>query len=679
MHDSGDLQARCISAIFYFICWLAFWTLGSNFVSMLGLDSAFLPWVLLISLGLALALYLIKRPKWHSLKTRISESGRFPVIKINELCGISGLLIGGILLSTSTFKYHSSLAFFLIFAVLLACSSLLFSRRSKVFQNADLKAPWRDEVGLCFILLLLLFFYFLGHQPDYDDTNFINLGLGAYRSEAGVFVLDTMLGDGPTAIHLPSYRVHSFELLFATLGHLLPGEAIFYAHFVLPFIFIIIFALTLFLVYRPMLSGFWVIGAIFHLAVMIATIDSYRSFGAHGLFRFFQGKIFFIQVLIPLLCYATIYTYKRPKSEAWLLLSALAVCSVGMTANAIYAAPLCIGLVLLACIISSPKNAENYKKVAICLSACAYPILIGVILVLSGGAYPSQFERPPSQGLSLFSYFGYNYYGLFFVCILPAAFYVIARVTNSLTPIYYSLGLVLFIFNPIFWPVYSYVTGNLNFRIYWATPFAIIFSLSICYVLITILRVMKLSQRVTVVILVGLSLNALALLTLDKTVYRERLIKVNWKYPDYRVDQKYYSIARKVHEIARQPCRVLVPSDIAHHLTMIEGHPYPIAISSMYQTHYRHTMDIEQRDMRTYLLKSVSVKDTATINIEDLRRLVAKFDIGLVLIDNSNVNLDIFRAALQQKGFKQSELDEYRLYYRECNAKHNLKSNLYQP
>src|ERR1700675_1552886 len=71
---------------------------------------------------------------------------------------------------------------------------------------------------LSLLILVLLAIYYFSHRADADDAKYINLAIGAQRTTGGVFQFDTMLGDGPGAIHLPTYKFHSFELLGAVIS-----------------------------------------------------------------------------------------------------------------------------------------------------------------------------------------------------------------------------------------------------------------------------------------------------------------------------------------------------------------------------------------------------------------------------------------------------------------------------
>ena len=114
--------------------------------------------------------------------------------------------------------------------------------------------------GIGGLPVLVLALYYFGHRPDWDDANYINLASGAQRSAAPICAVDTMLGDGPYAIHLPTYRIQSFELLGAALSSITGLAPIAAVHLQL-----VLAALVLALTLIPALGRDWLAGAVSRL------------------------------------------------------------------------------------------------------------------------------------------------------------------------------------------------------------------------------------------------------------------------------------------------------------------------------------------------------------------------------------------------------------------------------
>jgi len=343
------MHEKCLQYIFYFVSWFALWTIGSNWISFTGQESHYLIiWFFItIIVELILIFATIKKHFIVAIENRAILNFEHMNLRQLNLIHIGVVLFISYLITSINYKFHSIWIFFcgLCFLTFYMFFNYSYNKKLVLHQITDIKSV-QDKLEFLITFLILAVLYYFGHQPDYDDANFINLGLGAFRSEFGVYVKDTMIGDGLTAIHLNIYKSQSYELLHGTLAELFSIESIFIAHIILPFIFLCIYTAVLYLVYRTILGNYLLIGVIFHLIFLIVSIDGFQSYGAHGIFRLFQGKIFFIQVLIPLLCYMGILHYKNPTFKSWLFLFCIQVSAVGMTVNAIYAAPLALGLIL---------------------------------------------------------------------------------------------------------------------------------------------------------------------------------------------------------------------------------------------------------------------------------------------------------------------------------------------
>ena len=78
-------------------------------------------------------------------------------------------------------------------------------------------------------------FALFAHRPDADDCHYINLSVGAVdNADQPLLKWDTMHGIPELPIVLPTYRVHSIELMMAALSRTTGIDAINLFHFLLP-------------------------------------------------------------------------------------------------------------------------------------------------------------------------------------------------------------------------------------------------------------------------------------------------------------------------------------------------------------------------------------------------------------------------------------------------------------
>lgn len=659
----SPLMNTAMSVLFYVFLWFGFWTIGTNLFAMAEAPCDVLIYhFILTNIVVIAAVIKFGSPYQHDdFDTDLLKTSCTSMSWTTK--GLAGVLLSiSLVTALATYTLHHGWLLFIGFMSI--ASSVIFLQSRTGDETTAQQAPASHQ-GLLLLLFttLVISLYLFGHQIDTDDANFINLGIGVFRSQGGIFELDTMIGDGPLPLHLPTYKAHSFELLFATLAYILPGTTLFYAHIAIPVLLCGVLAFSLFYINTSLFGRHWFSASLIQLAILIFCLDTISSLGAHGLFRLFQGKAGFLLIIMPLIVAQTIRwnTYGKYRDLVFTFL--LMVSGCGFTANAIFAAPMALGLAALPFLFMKPLSASNIKQWLLTFSPVIYPALIAGLILSLEGAHPSEILTPATLTEAIFTHLGWSLIGVLFLAMLPvAAFFTKNHIAAKYSAIYVAAA-VFFLLNPLLWPIYAAITGNLPARLFWSLPIPLLLSFTIIYVSNVTLSMIN-THTLRYSGLIALS-TLFLLLSLFSTNFKPNPpVPINWKpLPTYRVNTAEFQLAKAFVKISAEDDVALLPAEIADDITMIEGHPYPIAVRNLYLQHYRHTMATDELTLRSELFNSVTDASHQHISADRIRQGIHQLNIQWVLISEQNQNFANYRAALNELNFSETQpFGKYRLF-----------------
>jgi hypothetical protein len=477
------------------------------------------------------------------------------------------------------------------------------------------------------LFLLLVALYYFSHRADGDDANFVNLAIGAQRTTGSVYQFDTMLGDGPGPIHLPTYKFHSFEILGAVISSITGLEPIAVLHLVLPLAQLALLPLVLFLTLSPVAGGSWLAAALLWAAFLFLNETTLASWGVHGIIRLFQGKAFLVSALVPLIVALTVRWFRRGERVDLFGLCFANICAIGFSANGLYGGPLASGFVAAAFVASAPQSRIVWRRVFSLIWTVSYPALIAALIILFGLALPSEVAQPIAavNALCFVATFGMAGHIVLALIALGGVGFVgtdIARVGLTYVPLTMLLTL-----NPISWTLLNAITGNLGFRVFWSLPAA---SMSALTALALFKRLGLRSERgllasaaMALVVAVGWNIKTSGPMT-----------AVQWHEPDLKVNRDDYDLARRLVLDTHASCRILAPEHISTWLTTIRGAPYPVFARELYLIHYRFTMPATERALRERL--RLVVDGTVSATAPSAAELTsAGIPIGIVAVDDT--------------------------------------------
>lgn len=376
------------------------------------------------------------------------------------------------------------------FACIVATASAvtIFKSPSHVETARTVASCGSHRTVLIFAILCaaVLALYFVTSMPDGDDAFYLNLPIGMKSSAGGLLVADTVLGDPDWPILGSNYRAESLPTLTAAISAVTGVPVIIVAHSILPALWCLVFACAIYVMSFALFRRYWPLCAFAYLLILTGFGASLQGYGVHGVLRLYHGKAVFIAILAPLIVFVAFAALKLRSTTTFLLLAALQICALGATANSIYLAPLCAGLVCGAWFLRT-SGADRLRPLLL-LCASTYNLLVGAYLVVFDA--PTTFQLgSTSIASAVWSIFNSLTLMAIFVCACVFAALAPLVAERWRLAAFYFLTAFICIVNPLLWDLYAdHVTGDLNFRLFWAIPFPFFVAVGVALAAVSIPR-----------------------------------------------------------------------------------------------------------------------------------------------------------------------------------------------
>ncbi|MFL6721576.1 MAG: hypothetical protein ACJ8FT_07210 [Sphingomonas sp.] len=608
------------------LLWFALWTVTVNAFVLAGSYFQVLPWCLLSTTVLAAGAGILFLPP---LLTGYELGAVAEVQPRSVSYARLVLLIAAALAGAAVTQITRSAAVAIAAATMTSALAYRLWRPTVIAASA----PERHFAWEFLLVVVVIFaLYYFGHLADWDDANFLNLAAKAPLSRGHIYQFDTMVGDGPHPIHLPTYKLHSYELLGATISYLLGLEPILVAHLLLPIATLLMLACVIALVLRPAAGKHWVCAALFASALLYANATTLQSWGTNGLPRFHQNHGPLVMIVPLLAAGLTIRWFMRRQRVDLLGLALLNICAVGISANGLFVGPAAIGFVALAFLAASPK--ANWSAAWRLLPTLIYPAIIGAVVVLHHLALPSEVATQQSSYSSFRNVIGWRAEGLALLALIPLAPLAARDPRSRFAAAVYFPAALLVVLNPLGWSVVSAVTGNLGYRIFWAIPGTFIAGMVLA-------KLVEFAGIRSKLISLSLGLAALAGGIMYNQFAAAAASRVQWHQPGLRVPKEDYVLAKRLASLTPAGCKALVPARYAVWIVGLKGGPYVVATSSLYLTHYRLTEPKDELSARWALFDLVNGEQVTTALPSVIQLHSYGMDVGLVATDRSNPNLAV--------------------------------------
>lgn len=512
-------------------------------------------------------------------------------------------------------KTHDARPLWSILAVL--CVASLLPRKSPDAPPAQTLNTARPPQGVGVLLLgatiILLYLFVL--RPDADDAFYLNLPIGLKTASHGMMAFDTMYGVAEWPILGSNYRVESLPVLVAALSTVTGLPVITTAHFVLPLVWCLAITATLVVIGYAFFAQRWWVFAGLSLATGFVLAGTLQNWGVHGIFRLFHGKAPLMMIVFPLVWLLVSRIERLGIPRAFGLLFALQIVATGLTANAVYLAPLALGVLLAARVLAAGK-----PQFLFLLFAALPALTAGLWLMLVDRPVANQRTAEPDNALALWDMAAHSptmgLLVLFFGLVACAA-----RVTEQgRFATSYLFVALLFVINPLLWPIYdSHVTGALNFRLWWALPVPMMLAAAATWVLGAHAR------RWSVL---ALGLAAAMALFWPSSIFRTE--GTDLRLSLHKVPEPAFQISSEVRAIVRDGRLVLAPEHISELLTVATPRVRPVFVRALYLDQSLPLINGADIQSRQALADWIDGRDDMSDG--QLSEMLSRLSVGLVVL-----------------------------------------------
>jgi hypothetical protein len=498
------------------------------------------------------------------------------------------------------------------------------------------------------------------HRPDADDCLYLNMAVSVLDApHAPIFASDTLLRV-PGGIYVPTYRFHSLELLFALLAWLFRTEPIVVAHLGLPPLFAVIAASGTARLARFLIGRGWGAATALTMAVLLLARSSRTIYGNVALVRMFQGKGVFV-ILVPIIVVLALEQFHRPGWRRWSLLAMSQIAAIGLTANAIYLAPLVAGLTLAA---AARPSLPDLRRLLAGLLSSFYPVLAGLLLLSRLRTLGIQIEKVTRLYLlpdTLARYFGTpSARGLWLGVLVaaPAAFAASRRRWTAGVGLLF-VGVFLCPWLDGFWA--RTLTGpQLLWRLFWAVPLPFLFGASL-------LLLFRAGQRRSGSGLgAGLLAAGLAVIVLCGRPSDFADLGLGW--PSLKVQPGPYRTAAFLVATSPPGTHLLACPDVADWVPTFRHHPSLVASREAYlepATRLFPAWALKARLGERLRLRRYVSGDPARVSEADLlASWLERGEISTVVLDPSIPSSDTIHAILRDHAFAPTVAYGYLVYRR---------------
>jgi len=514
------------------------------------------------------------------------------------------------------------------------------------------------------------------HRPDEDDSLYLNMAVSVLeRPDAAMFDRDRdALHAVPGGGCAPHYQVQTLDLFRSLIATAAGVEPIWVAHALLPPLFALLCVLAASGLLRFLLGRRWAWGLVSLMSVLFLADTTHRMYGNFAFVRLFQGKAVFITVLVPLIVHYAVRFSAAPRFSTWALLFLAQACAVGMTCNALYAAPLCAGLALAAC--WRPERAA-WRRLGLGLLASAHPVVMGLLvrhyihrkMLEMGGVGTFQDLGPAMEAV-----IGRGFSAWLWLWCLWGGWALAAGRAERRWLLGLSLGFTALLLNPFlaeFWATRA--TGaHLLWRVFWAVPLpwmaaAALTSLALAGSRQGASRARSLLPRAALGLLLAAAV-AGEVRTAASGPDGSRFHPVGLALPGLKVPPGPFAAARLAVDLAGRGQTVLVPDDVSPWVVTLRGHPFPVVARPIYTRAllylYARWTDAEELKERLTLHAYISGTGDVERGEAVLRKWIREREIRVIVAPAGWDGLGRLCALLRRNGYLSGRFLDYQVFYR---------------
>ncbi len=526
------------------------------------------------------------------------------------------------------------------------------------------------EVGLWALAFGCVVLTLASHRPNIDDAFYVNVAVAAVdRPHLPLLAFDTLHGIEGLPLHLPIYRVHSYELLNGALSLLTGIPAITCFHWVSASVAALFVPLAYARLFRRLAPRWWLFAAVALVIVLVAVGGPRKWYGNKAFLGMWLGKSIFLSVFWPLIYAYALDFALRPTRRGWIYLAAAQVAAVGCSSTALWAAPVAALTGLASGLAATPGSLRRlvWGGLSSTYIVAAGALLKGEMQDIARQAknlLPGRTISPfPGEELqeALHRTLGDSRLWLFAMAAILLAWVVSPRGLGQRFSIVVPLAVWGVLLNPYAasWMV-EHVTGPSYWRSLWALPVPI---------LMTLLLIAPLGLRLPRFPAAGPIAACLLLALFVVLVPRfsslsPQNLGLRFGLPALKVPSTY-AWAEALNRSVPPGAHVVAPREINAWVPTFHHHAYPLAVRN-YLGFERRGMGEEERRARLLLTRYVAGKEIPKA-AERFRGWLERFDVDGVCLRCGKTAQEA-RGLLRESGFCPTERDgEYEIWVR-CGA-----------
>ncbi|MCP4654197.1 MAG: hypothetical protein GY856_02140, partial [bacterium] len=485
----------------------------------------------------------------------------------------AGLLVG--LAGALAFHWHRNvlLLWWWIAAVLAAAAvaSLVLDRPAPA---PPARGRWREGL-LWTVAVACAVLTLIAHRSDPDDSFYVNIAVAAVDLPGWALLsTDTLHGIEGLPLHLPLYRLHSYELLNGALSYLTGIPAIYCFHWLAAAVAAVLVTLAHARLFRVLTPRLWPWAVTVQMLVLFAVGETHRWHGNFAFVRMWQGKSIMLSVFLPLIYAYALRFALRPNRRDLLLLGAAQIGALGCSASAIWAAP-ASALMALSCGLRPTR--EGARILMLGALPSVYVLGAGLlareatcrIIGTPGALYPPEFGERLEE--ALVEVLGDSRLLIFGIAAIAVAWACCSRGLVRRFAMVLPFAVWTVLLNPY---IDQWVSNNLIGPAYWRILWAIPIPLLMTLILISPLSWSgRTSWRVWGVCLFSL---------LAFTVWVPRFSglsrenRVLLKRPQLKLRLPMYKLAAALHQQVAPGYPVVAPDEVGLYLPTFSDHPHPL-------------------------------------------------------------------------------------------------------
>ena len=588
------------------------------------------------------------------------------------------------------------------------------ARAWKLIPNALTPRVFRRQsIVLVLLALACAAAVLFVHRADSDDAFYINIAVAIVdMPREALLSWDTMHGIRDAPILLPVYRLHTLEVLVGALSHWSGVAAIRVFHIGVPFVAALLAPYAFARLLRLLSPQRWLIGVVVVVAYYLLIGDPPRGFTNLGFVRMHQGKAILLTLVLPLLCAQSIEFALAPGLRRWAILFLTQAGAVGLTANAVWMAPVVVALALGSTIAI---DARGLRRLFIGICSTAYPLAAALVIRASTVSTLGALERSfPDEGLfpqPRRAVLGNDPIGwLALLAIFGGWCFVRGHLARRVLTVF---PLVLLV---VFWNPFSatFVADTLvgrptYWRVFWILPIPIFVALLMLQWLRAERGHIGTRQRTSLALIVFVGVLAarfvsrgfpdpeaplgglgiarelplptiLAALVWSIGLERAAFSRIGWRLsgiafvafcllpktytlaesgrifhgaPQPKVTRIAYDAAERIAELAPQGSVVLAPFEVAEWIPTVHGYSYPLVVRKIHMRPLSGSVLTAQEVSARFLLANAVSGERRPEQIAGLmKNAVAAYDLSLVCLDESTRDWNELRPAIEAAGFR---------------------------